>query len=393
MTHRPSGENGYPVLNLPMKAMQTLCEGAFFTSTLFYNALAPLLNLRGLTFLAGDGIRAEDMGTESNSGEIRALVGGASGVGILSHFRPDGDAIGSTLAMGLVLEGMGKKVWMWNEDKVPLRYAFLEGAGKVGGIPEEVPDGMELLICLDSGDVKRLGEGGKRLLEECSRAGIRSINIDHHETNSRYADFNYVVNGAAATGCVLMGLFADWGMRFEKGVAEALYAAISTDTGSFQYGSTTAQVMRQVAELIDCGVDVGDINRRLYQEQSATTLAVQGEVLREMVVEEGGKLTYYSMPAGKKEELGAGLEDTKDLVDIIRVLRGVRVAVIFEDLENGFIRISLRSKDPAVRVNDIAAMFGGGGHAMAAGIRKKGKLEEVRREVLDEVREALRKQV
>ncbi len=332
------------------------------------------------------------MGRETNSEEIREQVRGARCVGVISHFRPDGDAVGSTIALGLALKAMGKKVWMWNEDRVPERYAFLEGASDVTSVPTEVPAGMDLLICVDSGDGKRLGESGQRLLEACARSGVRSINIDHHETNTHYADENDVVGGAAATGCVLMDLFRDWGLKLSKEMADALYTAISTDTGSFQYGSTTAQVMRQVAELIDVGVDVGDINRRLYQEQSATSLAVQGEVLREMVVEEEGKLVHYSMPAGKKEELGAGLEDTKDLVDVIRVLRGVRVAVIFEDLENGLIRISLRSKDPAVRVNDIAAMFGGGGHAMAAGIRKRGKLEEVRREVLDEVRAALRRQ-
>ena len=173
-------------------------------------------------------------------------------------------------------------------------------------------------------------------------------------------------------------------------VGRPLYVGLSTDTGSFQYGNTTAQDMRLAARLIECGVEVGDTNRRIYQEFPAGAFAVQREVLNNMVIEENGQLVHYSMPAGKCAELGVGREETKDLVDIIRVTQGARIAVIFEDVENGLIRISLRSKDPAIRVNDVAAQFGGGGHAMAAGIRVRGKLDEVRSAILDALRSVLK---
>jgi phosphoesterase RecJ-like protein len=188
---------------------------------------------------------------------------------------------------------------------------------------------------------------------------------------------------------VLFNILKSWGVKLTKAMADALYVGISTDTGSFQYGSTTPAVMHAAGELLAAGVDVADVNRRVYQEVPYTALLMQREVLNHMVVECGGMLAHYSMPAGRKAELGVGLEDTKDLVDVVRVLQGVKVAVIFEDLDDGRVRMSLRSKDPAISVAAIAAQFGGGGHAMAAGIRMRGPLEVCREQVLNAIRKEL----
>lgn len=307
-------------------------------------------------------------------------------VAVISHFRPDGDAIGSTLALGLALQNMGKQVYLWNEDAMPARYAFLEGAALLQRTPSELPAGIQALVCVDTGDLKRVGDAGMALFAQAPR----TFNIDHHETNTFYAQTNLVDGDAAACGCVIYRLLRSWGAPITRPIAEALYAAISTDTGSFQYSSTTAEVMHIAAELIEAGVDVGDINRRIYQETPLSALIVQREVLNNMVIEEGGAISHYSMPAGKKAELGVSMEDTKDLVDIIRVVAGVRLSIIFEDLENGLIRMSLRSKDPRINVAELASLFGGGGHAMAAGIRMRGELAECREKVLDSLRAAVR---
>lgn len=307
-------------------------------------------------------------------------------VAIISHFRPDGDAIGSTLALGLGLLSLGKRVHLWNEDGVPARFSFLEGAAMIDRTPAEWPAGAQALVCVDTGDVKRIGEAGVALF---ARAPL-TLNIDHHETNTHYAGVNVVVGEAAACGCVMYNLLREMGVRISRPIAEALYAAISTDTGSFQYAATTPEVLRIAADLVEAGVDVGDINRRIYQEVPLSSLIVQREVLNRMVVEAEGAVAHYSMPAGKKAELGVGLEDTKDLVDIIRVLEGVKVAIIFEDLENGLIRMSLRSKDPRINVAELANRFGGGGHAMAAGIRMRGALDECREKVLQAICAAVR---
>lgn len=320
-----------------------------------------------------------------NIHEIRRELVESREVGIVSHFRPDGDAIGSTLALGFALMDMGKRVHMWNADGVPARFAFLEGAKLVQSVPEELPAGLDAFVCVDTGDLKRVGERAAALFARAPR----TINIDHHETNTLYAGLNLVEGEAAACGCVLLKLLHEMQAPITRRIACALYAAISTDTGSFQYSSTTAEVMEMAAELIRAGVDVGEMNRCLYQELPQSALVMQRETLNHMVVEQDGAVAHYSMPAGRRAELGVGLEDTKDLVDVIRVLAGVRVAAIFEDLENGLIRVSLRSKDPRLSVAEIAARFGGGGHAMAAGIRMRGELAESRESVLQAIRAAV----
>ncbi|MDO5470724.1 MAG: bifunctional oligoribonuclease/PAP phosphatase NrnA [Akkermansia sp.] len=305
---------------------------------------------------------------------------------VVSHFRPDGDAIGSTIALGLMLQSLGKKVQMWNNDPAPRRYAFLDGWSDIRPVPSALPDDVQVFICVDTGDIKRIGNAAMDLF---SKAPF-TINIDHHHTNTRYAGVNVVEGNAAACGCIIHRLIREMGVELTRPMAEALYAAISTDTGSFQYGSTTAEVMRIAAELIEAGVDVGNINRCIYQEVPSTSFIVQREVLNNMVVEENGTISHFSMPAGRKEELGVGPEDTKDLVDIIRVMQGVKVAVIFEELGDGLVRVSLRSKDPQVDVSAIAGMHGGGGHYMASGIRMRGPLAHAREQVLNSIRAVIR---
>lgn len=317
---------------------------------------------------------------------LRNAISQSKEVAIISHFRPDGDAIGSLLALGLALQAMGKRVHLWNEDGVPARFAFLQGAALITRTPDALPAGVDTFICVDTGDLKRIGEAGMKLFAQAPL----TINIDHHETNTHYASINVVEGEAAACGCVLMNLIREWGVALTRPIAEALFTAISTDTGSFQFSSTTAEVMRMAAVLIDAGVDVGDINRRLHQEVPWSTFIMKREVLNNMQTYEQGAVVCYSMPAGKKAELGVGLEDTKDLVDIIRVLAGAKVAVIFEDLENGLIRISLRSKDSRINVANIASQHGGGGHAMAAGIRMRGELPACREKVLETICTAVR---
>lgn len=317
--------------------------------------------------------------------ELISLIGSKQHIGIISHFRPDGDAIGSTLALGLALRAMGKNVTLWNEDSVPARYAFLSGSELVQPLPESVPTELELLICVDTGDWKRLGDRAAALF-----AGFPCIaDIDHHGTNSCYGHVNVVEGGASACGYVLYKILRAMGVPLTRDIAAALYVAINTDTGSFQYNSTTPDDMRAVAELMETGIDIADINRRIYQEKPLTELRVTAEVIANMVVEAEGQLSHYSMTCATKERMGLSLEDTKDLVDIIRVVSGVRVSVIFEELGDGRIRMSLRSKDPAFSVADIATRFGGGGHTMAAGIRMRGELEEVRERVLAAIRAKL----
>lgn len=325
------------------------------------------------------------MAARSSHQEIAQTLIDLNEIAVISHMRPDGDAVGSSIALGLALQALGKRVHVWIEDGVPERFRFLEGAQFVTPPPNTLPPGLECVVCLDCGEPKRLGGNGQLLVESAPL----TINIDHHETNTLYATMNLVQEKAAACACVLAPLLDALGVALTPPMAAALYVAVNTDTGSFQYSSTTPEVMRLGARLIEVGVDVGDINRRLYQELPLAALHLQREVLCNMELDAEGLIVHYSLTIARRQELHLRLEDTKDLVDIIRVLRGAKVALIFEELEGGLVRISLRSKDPAVRVNDLAAQFGGGGHPMAAGIRMRGTLGDVRSAVLQATRKAL----
>ena len=181
-------------------------------------------------------------------------------IAVTSHFRPDGDAIGSTLALGLALQALGKKVYMWNEDGVPARYAFLEGAAQIVPVPETIPSDLEMLICVDTGDWKRLGDRTQKLFADFPLI----VNIDHHGTNSRYGHEHVIEPETAACAFVLFNVLKSWGVKLTKAIADALYVGVSTDTGSFQYGSTTPEVMYAAGELIAAGVNVADVNRRVF---------------------------------------------------------------------------------------------------------------------------------
>lgn len=304
---------------------------------------------------------------------------------ILAHFRPDGDAVGSTIALGLALRAMGKRVRMFNEDPVPERYRFLEGSAEIELTPAH-PIEAEVAISLDNGAWKRLGDRSMAALAEVPML----LNIDHHGTNERFGALNCVMPEEAATACILYQMIAALGVPFSPAISRALYAGISTDTGSFQYEKTTPEVMRMAADLIEHGVNVREINRLLYQEVSYKSLLVTREVLCGMRLEEEGAICSYALDRATKERLGTEADDTADLVDVIRVIRGVRVAAVFEELDDGRVRVSMRSKDPAVDVSRIAGQFGGGGHPLAAGIRMPGPLSEARECVLKAIRVACR---
>ncbi len=317
--------------------------------------------------------------------QFEQLVAQHQHIGIISHRRPDGDAVGSTLALGFALQAQGKEVRLFNLEGMPERFAFLPGAELLETLPASFPPEMSLLICVDSGNPGRLGQRG----EEFFAAAPATANIDHHATNTHYAGYNLVQGEAAACGCVLMQLFLALGWDISLPMATALYVAISTDTGSFQFGSTSPAVMRMAADLMERGVDVGEVNRLVYQEVSPEAITMTREVLNNMGFLAEGAVSYYCLSAARKAELGVGLEGTKDLVDIIRPIRGVKVAAIFEEVGGGIIRTSLRSKVDGVNVSDIALPFGGGGHAKAAGIPFRGTLEEASSQVLAAILAAL----
>src|SRR5213596_3799279 len=323
--------------------------------------------------------------TRFNFEEIGQILRDHQRFAVLGHVRPDGDALGSQLALALSLQQLGKEVRVWNEDGMLEKYSFLPRAELLTKPPSS-PENVDVAIALDTAIQNRLGT---------ALAAVRSakiwINIDHHLSNPGYGNIAYVDPSAPATAEIVFGLIKSQGLPFNRDIAENLYAAISTDTGSFQYPKTSAHTLEIAAELIRAGLDVGRLNQQLYENYPRRRLELLRELLRTMRFEHGGRVASFSLSARTATELGVLPEDNEGLIDHLRAIRGVIVAVFFEELAEGKVRLSMRSKDEAVDVCAICQKFGGGGHTLAAGARIRGSLAEVEEKVLEEVLEALKR--
>ncbi|MBA2586938.1 MAG: bifunctional oligoribonuclease/PAP phosphatase NrnA, partial [Chthoniobacterales bacterium] len=236
---------------------------------------------------------------------------------------------------------------------------------------------FEVAIALDTATENRLGAAG-----EAVHQAKLWINIDHHPSNPRYGDLVHIDPISPATGQILFELIAAEGLPMNAAIAENLYAAISTDTGSFQYPNTTARTFEIAAELIRLGVDVGVTSQALYESFPRRRVELLREVLGTMRFNAGGKIASFSLSLETAEKLKAIPEDNEGLIDHLRAIQGVVVAVFFEELPDGKVRVSMRSKSEAADVCTICQRFGGGGHKMAAGARVRGTLAEVEERVL-----------
>jgi phosphoesterase RecJ-like protein len=298
---------------------------------------------------------------------------------VLSHVRPDGDALGSQLAMGLALKHLGKDVAIWNEDGMLDKYSFVPRAELLTKPPAE-PQDFDVVVALDTAIQNRLGTAG-----DAVRSAKSWINIDHHPSNPGYGDLVYIDADAPATGQILFELIKTEGFPFDRDIAENLFVAISTDTGSFQYPNTTARTFEIAAELVREGVDVGGVSQKLYENYPRRRVELLRELLGTMRFAADGKVASFSLGLATARRLGVLPEDNEGLIDHLRAIRGVVVAVFFEELPEEKVRVSMRSKNEAADVCAICKQFGGGGHTLAAGARVRGSLHEVEKRVLDAV--------
>jgi phosphoesterase RecJ-like protein len=303
---------------------------------------------------------------------------------LISHVRPDGDAIGSQLALGFSLMAAGKTVRLVNEDGLPENLSFMPGSEKIEQPPPEPLD-VEVAIALDTATKPRLGD---RALHAASKAKVW-LNIDHHVSNPKYGDLNLIDSTSPATGQILYQLIIALGLPLPPETRDAIYVAVSTDTGSFQYPSTTARTYEMAADLIHRGLDVGTINSLIYDNYPFRRVELMRALLNTLEVSADGLLAHWELRDQTRIDLGLLPEDSEGLIDIIRAIRGVLLAVFFEELIDGKIRISMRSKTRKLDVCQIAMEFGGGGHALAAGIRMAGPLEDAKTKVLGAIRRAI----
>lgn len=309
--------------------------------------------------------------------EIGEIIARHQSFVLLSHVRPDGDAIGSQLALGYSLLAAGKSVRMINEDGVPENLAFMAGCEAIER-PPAAPLEVEIAIALDTATRPRLGENS---LHAASKA-LRMINIDHHISNPRYGDVNLIDPTSPATGQIIYQLIAALGLPLPAESRDAIYVAVSTDTGSFQYPSTTAATYDLAADLIRRGLDVGTVNANTYDNFPYRRVELMRALLNTLERTPDGIIAHWELRDETRAQLALTPDDSEGLIDIIRAIRGVQVAVFFEELADGKIRVSMRSKDRRYNVSEIATEFGGGGHTLAAGIRMAGPLDTAKSLVL-----------
>ena len=299
---------------------------------------------------------------------------------LVSHIDPDGDAVGSLIALMLLLERRGKKVVAYDRDGVPEIYRFLKESDRiVSSLPSS--QSFDVAIFLECPNQQRAGD-------ECAEylKGIPEwINIDHHHENAMFGRINIVDPWLSAVGELIYELFIAMDEPIDIVVAEALYTAIMTDTGSYKYSNSSARSHEISARLIEFGIKPADIYREVYEKLSGPAALVAARAHATLEID--GEVSCITITLKMIEDAGATAEDTHDIVAYGRAIADVEVALLFRETESD-IKVSLRSKNK-LDVSKIAGAFGGGGHKRAAGCNIKGTMQEVREKIFSAVKKAL----
>jgi bifunctional oligoribonuclease and PAP phosphatase NrnA len=291
---------------------------------------------------------------------------------VVSHVSPDGDAIGSTGAVGFVLQLLGKSYTLINEGRVPKKYAELLGDQPIADYSLDPPARrFARVIAVDCADYARIG-GVHNLFE----ADAALLNIDHHPTNDEFGQVNLVKTDAAATVQIIYDLAQTLGIRWTKPLAECIYAGLLTDTGGFRYSNTSADVLAIAERMLRLGVNGAELSERLLEAMTFPQVQLLREALATLTFTEDRKIAHLTVLSDTLSATGAADEDTEGLVNIPRNVEGVEVGILFKQKDASLFKVSMRSAG-AVDVSQIAKRFGGGGHVRAAGCTIEGKLDEV----------------
>ena len=290
---------------------------------------------------------------------------------ILTHRRPDGDTVGCSVALCRGLRKLGKTAHIYENPQFTPRYLpYLQGltAAEIGGTVISVDIASEGLYPNGfSGEVAML--------------------IDHHGSNSGFAAEGLVMAHRAACGEILLEVLEEMGAEVDSDMADALYIAISTDTGCFRYSNTTANTLRAAAKLMECGADTVSLNRMLFEVKSRARFQLEAYLTEGMQLYAGGKVGVCTLPLAEMQRMGVTEDDADSIAGFARNLEGVRIGALIRDLPDGKSKISLRTDDRLYSASEICAVLGGGGHAAAAGASIDGTMEDCLRELLRAIEE------
>lgn len=296
---------------------------------------------------------------------------------VVPHVSPDGDSYGSCLAMAMALRNMGKRVFV-AAPPVPLMYDFLPGQ-ELLCTGEDMPFAPKAIVHMDTASPDRVCT---RFAEETETALI-----DHHETNAGFDDVRWIDGKASSVGEMLVKLLYEMDVQITKDMATCIYTAISTDTGNFQFSSTTPESLRAAAELIERGLEIGEVSAHLFRSRTLARTQLLGEALHAMQLHCGGKVATAVVTKEMMARCGAVHADTEGIVNYLNEIRGVKAAAMLEERE-GETKCSLRSQEH-IDVAQIARSLGGGGHRSAAGVTIKSMPQEALKMLLEKIGEAV----
>jgi len=310
---------------------------------------------------------------------ITAINEGKSFV-ITAHVRLDGDALGSELAFYLMLQDMGKKAVIYNQDETPEQYRFLPGAEN---IVHELGDigQYDVGVVLDCSNLERVGEKAARI-EKVQTL----INVDHHISNGGFCRLSMLDGQASSTGELLYRLMREMRCKMTKDICTNLYAAIITDTGGFRYSSTHRDTLLAAGYLVENGASPQWISENIYESDSPARLKLLAKVLETMSLDLENKVGSLFVTQENLRQTGASLDHSEGFIDIPRTVKGIDISVLYSQLESKYFKVSLRSKGQ-INVEKVAGKFGGGGHINAAACRIKGDMEEVKSHIFAAIKE------
>jgi phosphoesterase RecJ-like protein len=289
---------------------------------------------------------------------------GRQNILISTHINPDGDGVGSEVAIRDYLRAQGKQVTIVNDDPVPQYFSFLDTSNEI----KLHADSAELFCRADGCIVVDVSEWGRlgKIAEDIQRFKIPLMCIDHHLVSSPIGEVNLIDATASSTGELIYLILRAMNADMSMSMLEAIYVCLLTDTGSFRFNNTTARTHRIAAELLECGVDFLHIYSRIYESYSISSSRLMGELLRDMRFECDNQIAWYVLSQERLRETGAALWETEGFSELPRFINGVQMSLMFTEANHVTTKVSFRSKGK-IAVNILAGIWGGGGHKFAAG--------------------------
>ncbi len=306
----------------------------------------------------------------------RQLIQSATNIVVVTHIRPDGDAVGSLLGLGLALEAAGKSVQMISGDGVPSTFRFLAGSDRIRTHIEELSGVLDLVVVVDASELSRTGT----VLE-----GYPSphINIDHHPTNTFFAGINLVEVTAVACAEMIALLLPDLGLTTDKPVAEALLAGMLTDTIGFRTNNMSTRALNVASSLMDKGANLSEIYQKVLLQRSFQAMRIWGSGLSNL--QRDGRIVWTALTLEDRKIAGYPGRDDADLINILSSISDIDISLIFVEQPDGNVKVSWRAAS-TIDVSGVAQWFGGGGHRAAAGATMPGPLAEAQKKVLEVTR-------